>query len=174
MMLLIVSYMDALCANLAEDLSERHFVLSVHPNPWMMEGSFQHRQGNPSSLTKEELCQADLIICVVSKHLGAMMVSELLERVKDFPQSPFFCVKPRPVQGHVVCPKSPEECVCRVYREDEKLTTCVMDVPAIYGDDFLPDDLSVPFTTHTRSNRFVLAGDDDSICELMVSVKRFF
>ena len=168
MNILLLTTLNETSAAFAEKLSETNHVTVWHPNDWPMENSFSEKRLRATQLLRQELSSYGAVLVLLSAELPVQYLECLLERVRQWPKLPCICFSPcaaAPREGFPTY--SAEEALCKVYAAQWNLNTCFVKVPAVYGDDFLPDDVMTTLLQRPASNRIELSGREEDTFDLM-------
>ena len=168
MNLLLISDLDRTGAAFAEKLSETHHVTVFHPNAWSLESNFAEKCMHPRRILTKNLADYAAIFVLLSSGLHAQYLECLLERLNQWPQIPCFCLSPCMAMPRSGMPAfSAEEALCRLYREEYQLQVFFVRVPAVYGEDFLPEDVMKSLLRRPASNRIELNGRAEDAFDLL-------
>ena len=169
MKLLFFSALDAPGASFAEELSSTHTVMVIHPDEWDLEGSFSHQAVNGfreldyDSFSREY--DAFIILSCNDKMADAM--NDVLNLCSGKQVQKLICIHSRPLLESYVNRKSIDECVCEAHQQNGESNIAFMDIPALYGDDFLPAELEAAVQSSQKSNYLHLKGSHLSVCDLL-------
>lgn len=167
MNLLMITSLDAAGAALAEKLSEINHVTVLHPRQWMLESRFEEKQSAPEKLLKLDLSGFGAVVYAASAGLEARYLECLLERMRDWPALRCICVTARSATESEGMPATAEEALCALYRERWNVRTTHVSVPALYGEDFLPDGMMRSLLGRAGSNRIELRGRAEDPCDML-------
>lgn len=166
MRLLMITAFDSVGAELAAVLSANGNVTVLHPGVCPIECRFHERTILPQELLSAEVAAYDAVIYLASDKLETAYLEHLMVRLRES-AIPCICVEPRMISVREGTPTSAVEALCRYCQEKYALPVSWISVPALYGDDFLPDMWMDKLLKRAKSNRLTLQGDPDDECDLL-------
>lgn len=164
MRLLMISALNEMGAELAEEMCRDADVTVWHPGVWPLESRFQEVSMTPQDLG--DLSGFDAAVYLASGTLDIAYLESLLERLRAF-ALPCICLEPRAIAPRQGTPLSAEQSLCRLYQLEHNLPVSWVSMPALYGDDFLPDEWMHRLLKRSRSNAIELCGDMSDACDLL-------
>lgn len=164
MNLILVTRLNAAGAALAEALSASCSVLVLHPDRWDLEGSFaEHRICDISEIEPNVVDTASSVVYFEESDELADMMLCMMEQSGGKPQ---LCLRCRSIYDENPV-QTVAACICETLRADRgsKITYC--DVPAVYGNDFLPHELESKIMQSRKNNTLTLEGHPDLLCDVL-------
>lgn len=166
MRLLMIANLNEISAELAEALCTDNSVTVWHPNPWPLESRFRDACVTPRELAMADLSAFDAVTYLSLGALDITYLESLLERLRTA-QIPCICLEPRAVTQRQGTPLSAEQSLCRLYQQEYALPVSWVSIPALYGDDVLPDEWMHRLLKRSRNNIIELQGAPEDVCDLL-------
>lgn len=162
----MITVLNEVGAELAEELCTTESVTVFHPGIWHLESKFQTRSVALQDLMTVDLSQYEAVVYLVSDQFNTGYLEYLLERLRNF-SIPCICIAPRSISVREGTPISAEQSLCRFYQEQYALPISWVSVPALYGDDFLPDEWTQKLSKRSKNNSIELLGFPNDECDLL-------
>ena len=162
MNLTLVTRLNASGAALAETLSADHSVLVLHPDRWDLDGSFKHSLLEETSIS-EALKHSEAIIYYSENcELTALML-HMMEQTEGIAQ---LCLNERNICNSS-SERTVEDCVCGTLQKNGNKGIVYVDIPAVYGDDFLPKEIEAALLKSRKNNVITFNGSETTLCDVI-------
>lgn len=166
MRLLMITVLSEVGAEFADELCTNGSVTVLHPGIWPIESKFQERSIEPQDLLTVDLSQYESVVYLASNELEIDYLEYLMERLRSS-FTPCICIEPRMISVRGDVPVSAEQSLCRFYQEKYSVPISWLSVPALYGNDFLPDEWTEKLLKCSKNNSIELQGELDDECDLL-------
>lgn len=166
MRLLVITALNGVGAELAEALSADGDMTVLHPGICPIECGFHEHTIAPKDLLTMELTPYESVVYLASNQLEIDYMEYLMERLRET-SIPCICVEPRMISVREGTPDSAERALCRYYQEKYAMPVSWISVPALYGNDFLPDEWMEKLLKRSKSNCIEFQGEPDDECDLL-------
>lgn len=166
MRLLMITVLNEVGAEFADELCANGSVTVLHPGIWSIESKFQEHSIVPQDLLTVDLSQYESVVYLASNGLGIDYLEYLMERLRNT-FIPCICVEPRMISVRGDVPISAEQSLCQFYQDKYAVPVSWLSVPALYGNDFLPDEWTEKLLKRSKNNNIELQGEPDDECDLL-------
>lgn len=166
MRLLVITALNGVGAEFAEALCANGSITVLHPGIFPIESKFQESAIVPQDLLTADISQYGAVVYLTSDQLKIDYLECLMERLRKA-SIPCICVEQRMISVQEGIPDSAEHALCQFYQEKYALPISWISIPALYGNDFLPDEWMEKLLKRSKSNRLELHGEPDDECDLL-------
>lgn len=167
MNLLMISSLEAKAYTLAELLAAKHQIHVMHTTHITLDCPFTEQVIDPVEPVAFDLAGISCAICCCSPALPTSVLTQLLEQARPYPDIRIICLLEHTSYTTEIAPGITEKYLCHAFEADFKGRLCYIEIPAIYGEDFLPPALMSEVIKRPRRHELLLHGHEHDLCDLL-------
>ncbi len=144
-----------------------HDIFVMHPDRYPLEFPFPEAMRDIHALTSADLTGVDAVLCMPESseadHIGI-----LAERILESDNTlPLVLLEERPLCSGFFPRISAAASLLTAYTQEYHLNGCLLSVPALYGNTFLPEMLERAAACCIRTNTLSFDGSPDMVCSML-------